>query len=69
MPGATVKRPDELPAVLNVRQVQEILGLSRLKTYEVIHGAGFPAVRFGRVIRIPKDAFFRWLDEQTGVAQ
>jgi excisionase family DNA binding protein len=59
MPEATVRNPDELPAVLNAKHIQEVLGLSRLKTYEVIHSAGFPALRFGRTIRVPKVAFFR----------
>jgi predicted DNA-binding transcriptional regulator AlpA len=69
MTEATVKHPDELPAVLNAKHIQNVLGLSRLKTYEVMNSAGFPALRFGRVIRVPKAAFFRWLDEQAGAAE
>jgi hypothetical protein len=69
MPEATVKHPDKLPAVLNAKHIQSVLGLSRLKTYEVMHSAGFPVMRFGRVIRVSKAAFFRWLDEQARAAE
>lgn len=55
----------QLPLVLTVYQVQEILGISRAKAYELSRRNGFPAVRIGRVIRIPRDAFFIWLEAQT----
>jgi excisionase family DNA binding protein len=60
-----VKSTTELPLVLTMRHVQKITGLSRSKTYELAHRQDFPAVRFGRVIRVPRDAFLRWLDAQA----
>ncbi len=57
----------ELPLVMRVADVQRALMISRLKAYELVHQAGFPAVRIGRAIRIPRDAFIRWLHEQTSV--
>jgi excisionase family DNA binding protein len=51
--------------VLTVAQVQEVLGLGKAKAYEVVHQAGFPALRIGKVIRVPRDAFFRWLEERA----
>ena len=60
---------DALPAVLTMRQVREILGLSRVKVYELTHRQGFPIVRFGRAIRVPREAFLRWLNEQIGVEE
>jgi excisionase family DNA binding protein len=67
MAGATITDMDALPAVLTLRHVQEILGVSRPKTYELAHTRGFPVVRIGRAIRIPREAFVRWLDQQAGV--
>jgi excisionase family DNA binding protein len=51
----------DLPAMLRMSDVQRFLGLSRPTTYELVHRRGFPAVRFGRVIRVPRDAFLAWI--------
>jgi excisionase family DNA binding protein len=68
MPANYVIQGD-LPPVLTVAQVQEVLGLGKAKAYEVVHQAAFPALRFGKVIRVPRDAFFRWLEERAAVTQ
>jgi excisionase family DNA binding protein len=52
----------ELPLVLKAGDIQRLLGLSRVKTYELLHQKGFPVVRIGRCLRVPRDAFFRWLE-------
>lgn len=57
---------DDLPLVMRVEDVQRALDISRLKAYELVHQAGFPTLRLGRCIRIPRDAFLRWLEAQTG---
>ena len=64
MPSASVRDVQELPAILTVSQVQQILGLSRPKAYELVHTKGFPTVRIGRAIRVPREAFMRWMDKQ-----
>ncbi len=48
MPEATIKAVKELPEVLTMAQVQQFLGLSKPKAYELAHTEGFPVVRFGR---------------------
>ena len=63
---ATVTDIKVLPAVLTVEQVQNILGLSRPKTYKLVNTAGFPTIRIGRAIRVPREAFLRWMDERKG---
>jgi len=65
MAAATVKDVQELPVVLAMGQVQEFLGLSRPKTYELAHTAGFPVVKFGRAIRVPRDRLLAWLNAQA----
>jgi excisionase family DNA binding protein len=55
----------ELPLVFTVAQVQKLLKLSRPKAYALTQTQGFPALRFGKVIRVPREAFLRWLDAQT----
>jgi excisionase family DNA binding protein len=56
---------DDLPLVLTVEQVAKVMNIARGKAYELIHCQGFPAVRIGRCVRIPRDAFLRWLTEQA----
>jgi excisionase family DNA binding protein len=61
----TVRNAEDLPAILTVEQVQRFLRVSRQKAYEIVHQSGFPAIRFGRVIRVPREALMRWLERQT----
>ena len=69
MAAATITDIDGLPVVLTMRHVQEILGVSRVKAYELASSRGFPVVRFGRSIRVTREAFFRWLNQQAGVEE
>jgi len=61
--------PEELPLVLTMKHLQAITGLSKPKVYELAHTHGFPVVRFGRAIRVPREAFLRWLEAQAGVQE
>ncbi|WP_081754875.1 helix-turn-helix domain-containing protein [Paenibacillus durus] len=44
--------------------VQEILGIGRRQTYELLKDPPFPVQRLGgrKVIKVSRDAFFRWLE-------
>ncbi len=66
---ATVKDIEALPAVLTLKIVQDVLGISRTKAYELAHTEGFPVVKFGRALRVPKAAFVRWLEAQLGAQE
>lgn len=53
-------------AVLTVEEMGELLGLGRSKAYELVNSRNAPpVVRVGRCIRIPKDGFMKWLEEQS----
>jgi excisionase family DNA binding protein len=56
-----------LPLMLKAHHIKGITGLSRVKVYALLNTQGCPIIRFGRAIRIPRDAFFRWLEQQAGV--
>jgi len=60
-----VTHPDDLPLMLRASHVQRLLDLSRQKTYELMHTAGFPVVRFGRSFRVPRDALLTWIAQQA----
>lgn len=66
MQNGTVKSRDELPLVLTMNHVINIMGISKDTAYKLPHTEGFPVVRFGRAIRVPRDAFFVWLERQAG---
>ena len=53
---------NSLPLILDVTDIQHIMGISRASAYELVHTPGFPVVRSGRLIKISKKAFFNWLD-------
>ncbi|MCL6610096.1 MAG: helix-turn-helix domain-containing protein [Peptococcaceae bacterium] len=50
---------------LTVEAFQRMLGISRAKAYETIHKPGFPVLRLGRAVRIPRQALMQWIEKQT----
>ena len=57
---------DELPLFLNAELLAKVLGVSISSAYELMHETGFPALRIGSRIVVPKENFCRWVDAQTG---
>lgn len=53
------------PLLLTVRDVEAELQLGRTRTYELLRSGVIPVVRVGRVLRVPREALRRWIDEQT----
>jgi excisionase family DNA binding protein len=49
-------------------EIADELGLSPRRVYQLIREKQIPAVRMGRSIRIPRDAWDSWLDELTDKA-
>ena len=66
MKESVYKSYDELPLFLNAEIVARVLGVSPSSGYELMHEQGFPALRIGSRIMIPKEAFIRWVEEHTG---
>ena len=56
----------ELPLFLNADTVAKTLGVSPASGYELMHEKGFPSLRIGNRIVVPKEQFIRWVDEHTG---
>lgn len=50
---------------LSVDEVAEKMGISRPMAFKLANSPGFPAVRIGRRIVVPAEAFTRWLNEQA----
>ena len=65
MNECTYKNYDVLPLTLNVVQVAAVLGISRAGAYELVHSEGFPALKIGSRIVVPKDRLREWIDANT----
>ncbi|MBY0062352.1 helix-turn-helix domain-containing protein [Priestia aryabhattai] len=56
-----MKDLDKYPDVLNVNDIQEILGIGRRQAYELVASKQFHAVRVGKRIKVLKAVFIHWL--------
>lgn len=57
---------DALPLVLRVHpDVSGLLHICKERAYDLAHRKDFPAIRIGRTIRVPRDAFLQWLEAQA----
>lgn len=50
--------------MLTVPDVASVLGVSRAGAYELAHSEGFPVLKVGSRIVIPKDKFLLWIEKQ-----
>ena len=56
---------DELPLFLNAELVAKVLGVSPSSGYELMHEPGFPVLRIGNRMVVPKEQFIQWVMENT----
>ena len=69
MKQSTYQSYDDLPLFLNVNLVSQVLGVSISTAYEVMHEPGFPVLRVGNRMVVPKEKFIQWAEEQAGGAK
>ena len=60
------KSYDELSLTLSVPEMAAALGISRAGAYELVRTDGFPALKIGSRIVIPKDRLQEWVNQNTG---
>ena len=65
MKESSYKSYDDLPLFLNAEMVAKVLGVSPASSYELMHEAGFPTLRVGSRMVVPKDKFIQWVEENT----
>ncbi len=56
---------DDLPLFLNAELVSKVLGVSPSSGYELMHEAGFPVLKIGSRMVVPKEKFIQWVEEHT----
>lgn len=57
---------DDLPLFLNAAMVANILGVSPSSGYELMHEPGFPVLKVGSRMVVPKEQFILWVNEHSG---
>ena len=64
MKESIYKSYEELPLFLNAQMVAKLLGISPSSSYELMHEEGFPVLRVGNRLVVPKEKFRQWVEEQ-----
>ena len=59
---------DDGALLLTVEQAARLLRIGRGLCYELIARGELPAIRLGRVIRVPRFALEQWIARQAGVS-
>ena len=65
MKESSYKSYDDLPLFLNSATVAKVLGVSPSSGYELMHEPGFPVLRIGNRMVVPKEQFIQWVLEHT----
>ncbi len=55
----------ELPLFLNAEMVAKVLGVSPSSGYELMHEPGFPVLKIGSRMVVPKERFREWVEQHT----
>ncbi len=63
MQESDFKSYDELPLFFNAKTVAKVLGVSPSSGYELMHEPGFPVLRVGNRMVVPKEQFIQWVTE------
>lgn len=56
---------EQLPLTLNAKDLQQFLGISRSSVYRLLRSPDFPKFQVGRRRLVTRDAFLRWVEQQT----
>ena len=56
---------DQLPFNLNAEEVAKFMGISRAKAYTLMHSEGFPTIRIGKRMMVPREKLPEWLEKHT----
>ncbi len=57
---------DQLPLALNANQVAAMLGISRAGAYNLMRSEGFPTLRVGNRMIVPKEKLLAWMNAHVG---
>ena len=55
---------EQLPLALSAEDVAQGLGISRANADTLMHSKGFPTIKIGKRMTVPKDKLIEWIDKQ-----
>ena len=53
---------DQLPLALSAEDVAQVLGVSRAQAYNLMRSKGFPTLKIGKRMTVPKNKLIEWID-------
>ena len=56
---------EELPEVMEVKDIQVFLKISRNTAYDLIKRKEFPTLKIGRLLIIRRNSFLEWFDNAS----
>ena len=56
----------ELPLFLNAELVAKVSGVSPSSGFELMHEPGFPVLKIGSRMVVPKEKFIQWVEQNRG---
>ena len=56
---------EQLPITLCAEEVASVLGISRAGAYTLMHSKGFPTIKIGKRMVVPKEKLIKWMEAQT----
>lgn len=60
---------EDYPPVLQARHVQEMLGISNGKAYEILNSQKCPTIKIGKRLVVFKDSFVQFLHNHEGAEE
>ena len=66
MKESVIRSYEELPLFLNAETAAKLLGVSISSMYELMHEKGFPVLRIGSRLVIPKEKLQAWVERSIG---
>ena len=66
MKESKYKSYEDLPLMLNVQMVADVLGISRSKAYELVSSKGVPVRKLGNRIIVPREQLVEWVRKSAG---
>lgn len=67
MDNFNYKELSELPITLTADMIGKILNISRASSYNLLNSKGFPTLKIGKRMIVPKEAFIQWIKENTNI--
>ena len=66
MKNSTYKSYDDLPLFHNAETTAKLLGISISGMYELMHEKGFPVLKIGSRLVMPRDKLLAWVEQNVG---